>query len=76
MGSAIGWVLIVAGGLWLLLTGGCTLFSFWMLLGMAAGPTNANLSGLFTFVVIAVIAMAPGALLVWGGLRLARGPRP
>lgn len=66
-----GWLLTVVGVLWLVTTGGCTLFSFWLIIGLSGAQgglkTSADLGGLLVLVAIALAFMAPGIGLLWGG---------
>ena len=70
-GRAVGWVLLVMGGLWVLLSGGCTLFSFWLILAM--GQTHgeqmrpSDLVALAGLILFALVCIAPGIGLVWAG---------
>jgi hypothetical protein len=61
--TAFGWLLLVLGALWTLLTGGCTLMM------LQAGGTPWGLIGL------GLAFTAPGLLMVWAGLKLVRRPR-
>lgn len=67
-----GWLLIVFGGLWVLLTGGCTLAFLGMGLSEAKG---GDMSVLLTFLGLGAVCILPGAALVYGGWVILRKPR-
>lgn len=81
IGRLFGWVLITAGGLWILLAGGCTLtFVVGALLQAARTPSTLGVLGAIPlFVAIGFAGAAPGILLFALGLivrRRAKGPPP
>lgn len=62
-----GWMLTVLGGLWVLLTGGCTL----TLTGIMASEMGGNFTDdarmLLVYLALGAVFVAPGAgLLIWG----------
>jgi hypothetical protein len=74
---ALGWMLSVFGVLWLLVTGGCTLFSFYLIIGLSQVQggglkTASDFVALLVLVLIALVFIAPGIGLLWGGRVLRR----
>lgn len=70
-----GWLLTVFGGLWVLLTGGCTLTLMTVMAGEVGRDLNAGMQMFLMYLVIGAVCVAPGAgLLIWG-LLLLRKPR-
>jgi hypothetical protein len=67
---AFGWLLVVLGGLWALLTGGCTLVLLASSVQSLASPEGGSAAAFILFVGAA--CMAPGGLMLWGGLTLVR----
>jgi hypothetical protein len=67
--TAVGWMLLVLGGLWLLLTGGCSLVYLGSIL------SNSDMNDLPSTLVICAVAVAPGVALLWGGTALLRAGR-
>jgi hypothetical protein len=81
IGRLFGWILITAGGLWMLLAGGCTLtFLVGGLLQAMRTPQLAGTLGMIPlFLGIGLIGAAPGIVLFALGLvvlRRAKGPPP
>ena len=66
----VGWLLIVVGGLWVLLTGGCTL-AFLQSVFLQHSGSNAA-SGALPFLVIGAFCIAPGAAVLWLGVHMVR----
>lgn len=56
-----GWLLVVLGGLWVLLAGGCTL-AF-----MGMGSSGGDVQTALTFLGIGAVCILPGAGLLYGG---------
>ena len=70
-----GWLLTILGGLWVLLTGGCTLTMILAMAGEIAHNPGASLALVGTYLLIGAVCVAPGAgLLIWG-LYLLRRPK-
>jgi hypothetical protein len=62
-----GWLLTVLGGLWVLLTGGCTLTLMAAMAGEAGGDFGSGAGLLGIYLLIGAVCLAPGAgLLIWG----------
>ena len=73
VGSALGSALVVLGVLWLLLTGGCTVFVLVLLAAMAQSQgIEPRLTAYLPTLGVAAAIIAPGAGLVWGGWVLRR----
>ena len=72
VGSAIGWLLLILGGLWLLLTGGCTLvFLVGSIASVFTSPRDAL--GVITMVtMVGGLAIAPGLAMFLIGRHLRR----
>lgn len=68
-----GWLLVVLGGAWTLLSGGCTLMFLTMPLG---GGGDGALSGALVFLGIGAVCILPGIGLLYGGWVILRRPRP
>ncbi len=64
-----GWLLIMVGGLWVLLTGGCTLA--FIQTGLLNGSSSA-MAGVWVFLVIGLFCVAPGAAVLWLGVAMVR----
>lgn len=69
-----GWMLTVLGGLWVLLTGGCTLTLMAAMAGEAGGDFSSGAGLLGIYLLIGAFCLAPGAGLLIGGLALLRRP--
>ncbi len=63
--KAVGMVLVVLGGIWVLLAGGCTLAVLVQSLGSSG-------QGAAAFLLIGLFCVAPGALMLWLGLRMTK----
>ncbi len=76
---AIGWLLVVFGGLWLALTGGCTaVFVVSSVMEMARGHYGGNGSAIGPFLLVGAFCIAPGVAMLWLGLRMVKrrgGPK-
>ncbi len=68
--TAVGWLLIALGGLWLVLTGGCSLVYLGSIL------SNSDMNDLPGTLVVCAIAVAPGVVLLWAGLHLRQPRKP
>jgi hypothetical protein len=73
--KALGWMLTVLGGLWLALTGGCTLLfagaSVWSLI------TSHNDGGMLAVsLFVGAVCVAPGIVMFWGGRTILRAQAP
>jgi hypothetical protein len=74
--AALGGLLTLLGALWVLLSGGCTLF----FVGTAATETlrgyatGANVGALMGLLGIGAVCIAPGAVMLWVGLHLLKTP--
>jgi hypothetical protein len=69
--NAIGWLLVVLGGLWLVLTGGCTLL--WagaVVVAAFQTPSGGLDQSALTVAAIGAVCIAPGAVMFWLGRRL------
>lgn len=63
------YILLVVGGLWILLSGGCTL----TVLGMGLSDLrNGEIGTLLTFLMIGAVCILPGIGLFYGGLVILR----
>jgi len=72
LGRIIGYGLIALGALWLLLGGGCTL----MIVGYSLTDwKTAGPSMLGVLLLPLIFGIAPGAVMLWAGLAVLRGPR-
>jgi hypothetical protein len=65
-----GWVLALVGGLWVLLSGGCTLA--FLVGGLAGGGGSGDLQLAMTFAAIGAVCILPGAGLLYGGWTILR----
>ncbi len=63
--TVFGWLLTLLGGLWLVLAGGCTLV-------FVAGDA----SGAALYLGIGAVCVAPGAVMLWLGLKMGKNPSP
>jgi len=72
LGRVIGYGLIALGALWLLLGGGCTVLivGYSLTDWKTAGP-----SMLGVLLIPLIVGIAPGAVMLWAGLAVLRGPR-
>jgi hypothetical protein len=71
--KAMGGLLILLGGLWVLLTGGCTLyFVASAIQSTISFPSSSGGGGVAFFVVIGVVCIAPGVAAIWGGVSMLR----
>ncbi len=68
--QALGWIFIVLGGLWTLFAGGCTLFGLVALL--VSNSSQTVVISLPSILATGAISVAPGALMLWGGLAILR----
>jgi hypothetical protein len=69
---AFAYILLVVGGLWILLAGGCTL----AFLGMGGnGSTGGDMSVLLTFLGLGAVCILPGVGLFYGGWVILRKRR-
>ncbi len=67
-----GLVLILVGGLWVLLAGGCTL----VFLGGALfqGSSSSSAEDALSLLSIGAVCIVPGAVMLWIGWRMVRAP--
>jgi hypothetical protein len=76
---SVGWLLVVFGGLWTLLAGGCTLFfvveGLLPMMGAKTSEIGAGLEGLPMFLMVGAVCVAPGVAMLLGGLAILRGQR-
>ncbi len=70
-----GWGLVLLGGLWVLLTGGCTLMVVVSSIANAIRYPSSG-SGSAAFLVIGAICIAPGVGMLWLGVKTIRKSRP
>jgi hypothetical protein len=71
--NALGWFLMVLAGLWLLLTGGCTVLALITMVGSAlASGYGGGFGSLGLVLVFGAIGIAPGLLVFLLGWRLSR----
>ncbi len=69
---ALGWLLVILGGLWTALTGLCTL----AFLGSGlASPSAGGASIAPVALVMGLPSIAPGVLMLWGGVAILREQR-
>jgi hypothetical protein len=73
--QAIGWLLMVLAGLWLVLTGGCTAVFLVMGLGSLVSPAGDGLGMLPLVLFCGAIGIGPGVLVFWAGRQLTK-PKP
>ncbi len=74
---ALGWLLVVLGGVWTLLTGGCSLFFVVSGAMSAVGgrPSASELNLLPLYLALGAAGVVPGALILWGGLTVLKDQR-
>ena len=71
--TAMGWLLVLMGGLWLLLTGGCTaVVLVTSIASMVKDAQTADWSAVLPFLFMAAICVTPGAVMLWLGLRMVK----
>ena len=75
-----GYLLVTLGGLWTLLSGGCSIFLLVLVVGeVSAARTGqsmgAALESIMSAAPVALVILAPGALMLWGGLAILRNGR-
>jgi len=68
--TAIGWLFAVLGGAWTALTGLCT--GTFVVIALSS-PGDEKMVGLVLF--LGGIGIAPGALMLWGGIAIIRSQR-
>ena len=69
--TAFGWLLVCLGGVWLLLTGGCTLYSVGSLVwNLVRFPDGDVVGGLLIILVVGGLCIAPGAGMFWLGRKM------
>ncbi len=74
---ATGWFLVILGGLWVLLTGGCTLaVTASSILSFVKSPSLTDMGPAPSLLAIGAVCIAPGAVMFWLGLRMLRRTRP
>jgi hypothetical protein len=65
-----GWLLGLLGGLWVLLTGGCTLT--FLIGGLSNGAGNGDMQAALLFLAIGAVCILPGAGLLFGAWAILR----
>lgn len=77
-GRFLGILLMWISGLWLLLSGGCTLYFLSMGLDPRNGPESQGLAGFITIVALicGAVGIIPGLVVFFIGRAISRRPKP
>ena len=79
LARAVGALLVLAGALWTVFAGGCTLIAIVQSVSGMAGSHGESISQfaplLGLILIVGSVGIVPGALILWGGISILRGPR-